>query len=1705
MPDPGKTLVDLGTLLGLLSDPDGNFEFSWFASPGPEQNSLEAIYTHPEHLGTLVKDLTPASDIKPLLNGTGSASFFNAGRVEVGLAWTEPQDNCTKIGIAATLSKEELGKLVASGWLIKILNGQTYQLASDLGDAEIKGTLELSKPPDKPLIRFLDSITVNVAFPNPEQSNDTSLTITGTQPDTTVVKTFKLKGAQPVWDPIRAAIFVLDQWVRYQAAQPGADPQGFFVRVSRHLLPMLGDQIEPLNPIQPLQPFQPPGADPGSGFTTWVDSINPAKNTNGALRFLWHLRALTTGNEDPRLFSGSSVFIPLDIPQYVPAYASGALPEPPTFPPNVPPQPPQLDSDGNYLGLINATNVGEINCVLREVLGKQPTDIALFQFAPTGLQKPASINLPEPGGEAICYKDQKKRSVFTYKDQKLTITSDCEGIAIDFDFDAHALTIVLNPPGGPEIIMTVGEKVSPTLKVGDLNVGGDAPPSELFAILQLFEQEPLNPPKADERTQWLYALGRITGNSSDPGDFFNSLVPGLSKPGVVLGNHPTQITLTPSFNRPGITLGAKLSGSPYADLANGICVDEVDATVTWEKNFSGSVTFKNLRLNKADAGASVIEWLLPDLKLIRGFDVVVSSSSSPPLALDGSAQIPIERQLGPLEIQSLSVDAQRDSLGIGFDASFSFAGINVSTDELGLTWDYGKRAATPSLRGLGLSGDFGPVSLGGMFGRVNGDYVGAAKASVFSTFELDAIGGYEKLDNGNTSVFIFASIRAPLGGPPFCFVTGLAGGFGLNRLLPPINNVDDNPFMQVMRGQFDFADVGGSLAQLDKQFDVVNDPPGDFWIAAGLTFTSFAFINGRLLAAIKFNPFALQIMGSAGFTIPPHLANFEIDFSCSVDDQHFLVQAGLSRNCYVLDPGVFGLQGQFALGVWYAGPYAGDFVLTIGGYHPCFTPLPPNYPNVDRVAVNANIDPAHLSISCFFACTPHAIMSGASVSLWADFGDIKAGLDLWVDVFIRWDPFYLYAELGIDIWFEFWGRHEIGVNLKVWTPTFGGTAHVSILIISFDAPFGKGNCTPPPPHISDFLANHLQLPSKEPNPPPDGPVPVAAFSSAQITGLMRLDIGFGRVTKQSSAKQDDGQEGTSGGPPIAVNPEFGLVLRTRLPVLGNAQPVGDPPYDDPDSSHPDRGSYQIVDYTVSGSLHLPLCREGTFEGCSLTITVPVPNDPKHPFKPDNAPKGSGRNYPAAQFGEEVPNIQASAGEQAGVAQVMGQPTTVYGQDTITVDYSIKPSPSEDTKWEIEVDEAIGTQVVYPLELPQWDWKGPIPPLTKDFFKQRGLRGWKGTFASLQPVATSAPVVKPLEQLTIRDGVVPTARAHRRNVAFRAGPIARTLDNGTPLVAVPAMQPRRSELTAMVLRVERRPLAGSGPPGSFGSGRLSLVRTPTITAQSRSQPPDNPLAVKPGQALHVELAQMGSARGTIEFTVEPGTVVRAIFLGAYARVTGDVQVRATTKFVLPPATRRLVLIGEAADVPLFGPREDRPQEPMGVERYTLVTALEGRAFAAHGCVVRVEAGVLPRVPSFTAVPGRELLRVANQLRLDFSTALKGMVAIIARAIVPGAPEIAEQIRWSAVGAVLGAQQTVSVGTTTAVLLAVNADNPWSLVVSAEAAYRIEGVTAAACDPATGATALGLSADWTFLDHTFDPADAALPSAGEAASARLELQA
>ena len=230
---------------------------------------------------------------------------------------------------------------------------------------------------------------------------------------------------------------------------------------------------------------------------------------------------------------------------------------------------------------------------------------------------------------------------------------------------------------------------------------------------------------------------------------------------------------------------------------------------------------------------------------------------------------------------------------------------------------------------------------------------------------------------------------------------------------------------------------------------------GDYWIAAGLQFTSFAFINGKVIVAVAFgHDFSIDVLGMASFSLGP-VAYFEIDIVVTVDSEKFLLVAGMSPSSYLIHPDIFNMSGDFGLGAWHSGQHQGDFLLSLGGYHPYFH-KPDYYPDLARISVSANVFGfVHLSIQCFFACTPQALMAGASVSLSATFAGIGAGLDVYIDVFIQWDPFFILATMGVDLWFEFLGRHDIGVDLTIQTPPFGGLAHISLFIVSFDVSFAQ--------------------------------------------------------------------------------------------------------------------------------------------------------------------------------------------------------------------------------------------------------------------------------------------------------------------------------------------------------------------------------------------------------------------------------------------------------------------------------------------------------------------------------------------------------------------------------------------------------------------------------------------------------------------------
>ena len=109
------------------------------------------------------------------------------------------------------------------------------------------------------------------------------------------------------WDAARLAVFVLKAWI----AQRAAANEEFFKRINDHLFPMLGDPAGAIAPFPLVAPMQTP-----PNFDAWRDSVlSTDNNATGALTFLWHVRALLTGNEDPNFLNGSFFFPLTGAPQ----------------------------------------------------------------------------------------------------------------------------------------------------------------------------------------------------------------------------------------------------------------------------------------------------------------------------------------------------------------------------------------------------------------------------------------------------------------------------------------------------------------------------------------------------------------------------------------------------------------------------------------------------------------------------------------------------------------------------------------------------------------------------------------------------------------------------------------------------------------------------------------------------------------------------------------------------------------------------------------------------------------------------------------------------------------------------------------------------------------------------------------------------------------------------------------------------------------------------------------------------------------------------------------------------------------------------------------------------------------------------------------------------------------------------------------------
>lgn len=523
-----------------------------------------------------------------------------------------------------------------------------------------------------------------------------------------------------------------------------------------------------------------------------------------------------------------------------------------------------------------------------------------------------------------------------------------------------------------------------------------------------------------------------------------------------------------------------------------------------------------------------------------------TGDNSAATSADGTKWFTIQKHFGPLELARVGINYVQPKPATApaalppaegskaaappaepefhfmLDGGLSLAGLTLSLDGLSVRVAL-PQAANPgavlaalqpefNLRGLGLDFKKGDLEMAGAFLRSKvaigkeevDEYSGMILVS-YNTFSLSAIGAVAMFDK-DVSIFIYASLNYPIGGPAFFFVTGLAGGFGYNRklVMPQIEAVPDYPLIKLATeggsatpaaGQGDNKDfLNGILAKLDQ---TVPPAPGEYFIGVGIRFSSFEMLDSFILLTISFgNRFAIDAIGISRLVAPTPqpgddpvapLAFIELALLVAIHPAEGLVgvRAQLTKSSYLFSSDCH-LTGGFAFYTWFEpNANAGDFVLTVGGYHPLFK-VPAHYPQVPRLGFNWQVTSEMLIKGEFyFALTATALMAGGHLSATYQSGDIKAWFDVGADFLISWQPYYydiqFDLELGVDVTLHIFGTHhlslKLGAAVHVWGPEFSGYASITLAVITFTVKFGDASPQPPPITWQEFNDAFLPKPA----------------------------------------------------------------------------------------------------------------------------------------------------------------------------------------------------------------------------------------------------------------------------------------------------------------------------------------------------------------------------------------------------------------------------------------------------------------------------------------------------------------------------------------------------------------------------------------------------------------------------------------------------
>jgi large repetitive protein len=762
--------------------------------------------------------------------------------------------------------------------------------------------------------------------------------------------------------------------------------------------------------------------------------------------------------------------------------------------------------------------------------------------------------------------------------------------------------------------------------------------------------------------------------------------------GLVTGTPP--LKFQPSLSVDGVGLRIGRHSGPL--LEAGLSIDSIALHVFAGVDHTGfhsggvQLAFANLAVATDGAGGSngIAQGVMRDTgptppKPAFSPALAIQKHRGDPLELSlragdppGPWWIAIQRGFGPLYIEQVGFDApmvggRLQSISLLMDGSMSLFGLTAAVDDLQITYFLGDgnffdpKHWRIDLAGLAVSADMAGVSLvGGLLkqkstnaaGIEQIDYLGMLLGR-FAVYGLTVYGGYgEGVDDSGqkfTAFFAVGAVNGPIGGPPAFFLTGIGGGFGINRKLrlpDDLAQFGQYPLIKALDVAASTANPMDELRALGSYFPMSK---GTFWFAAGLSFNSFALVDGIAVVGVQIGDgLDISLMGLARMALPrPQVALVSIELALLVrfssSEGVLWVQGQLTDNSWLLYEDVK-LTGGFAYVLWFKGEHAGEFVTTMGGYHPDFKRA--GYPVVPRLGLRWSIGSnIVIKAGSYFALTSEAVMAGGDFEVSATLGPAWAELKFGAHGIVYFDPFRYkveaYVRIAAGITIDTWLFGEItisvslGARVEVQGPEFRGRATFEVGPVELTVEFGG------PDRVSlkklsaeEFIGKYLEMAD-------DG-------SGALIHAVM-TDRGA------LPAKGEDATPDGSAAKPYVVVVEFTLTFTSTVPVV------------EVQRTSPMAGAASST-HNPSGGLHLPSMQVENLRPV-LVLTwlreVDHDNNPATPQTPQPVP------FPmtaaARPFGRFPKGVWGEAGDIN--AQKVPKAEMIDALNELVLDCSATPS------------------------------------------------------------------------------------------------------------------------------------------------------------------------------------------------------------------------------------------------------------------------------------------------------------------------------------------------------------------------------------------------------------------------------------------------